>query len=127
MRVMFFYAFFCNIIKIKYFCTISLYYYKFLLSYIIDLSSFYRHMFLSNQLIAFSYHHLHLKQFFNFFSKILCFSLLNLCCIFNISLLFFMSSFWSSLRLSTSVLFFLNTLIDFQLELLLKKFYNLEI
>ena len=37
--------------------------------------------------------------------KTLCFSLLNLCCVFNISL-FFMNSFLSSLRLSTSISFF---------------------
>ena len=39
--------------------------------------------------------------------KTLCLSLLNLCCAFNISLLFFMDSFLSYLRRSTSIFFFL--------------------
>ena len=55
--------------------------------------------------------------------KTLCLSLLNLCCVFNISLLFFMNS----LGLSTPILFFLNGLFYFQFELLLNSFYNLEI
>ena len=45
----------------------------------------------------------------------------NLCCIFNISVLFFMNS----LKLSTSVLFFLNGSFYFQCKLLLNSFYNL--
>ena len=48
--------------------------------------------------------------------KTLCFSLLNLCCVFNIRLLFFMSSFLSSLELSASILFFLNDLFYFNLS-----------
>ena len=38
--------------------------------------------------------------------KTLFFSLLNLCCVFRVILIFFMNSFWSSLILSTSILFF---------------------
>ena len=42
--------------------------------------------------------------------KTLCLSLLNLCCIFNIDLLFFIISLLFSLLLSMSVLFFLDNL-----------------
>ena len=38
--------------------------------------------------------------------RALCFTLLNLCFFLNISLLFFMNSFWSSLRISTSISYF---------------------
>ena len=46
----------------------------------------------------------------------ICFSFLNLCCVFDISL-FFLNSFF----------FFRNGLFYFQFELLLKSFYNLKI
>ena len=56
----------------------------------------------------------------------LCFSLLNLGCVFNISFFFFMNSFWSFLRFSMLILFFLIGLFYFQFELLLNSFYNLQ-
>ena len=118
---MFFYVFFFNIIKIKHFCIVLLYcYIKFLLSYIPNLYSFQMHMFLSNQLTAFFYHHLNLKP-----SSVntLCLSLLYLCYVFSTSLLFFMNS----LGLSTSILFFSNGLFYFQFELFLNSFYNLKV
>ena len=46
--------------------------------------------------------------------KTLCLSFLNLCCVYNTSLLFFMNSFESS-RLSTSILFFSEWLILFSI------------
>ena len=52
--------------------------------------------------------------------KTLCFSLLNICCIFNIDLSFFINSFLFSLILSMPV-FYSET------ELLLNKFYNFQI
>ena len=51
----------------------------------------------------------------------LCFLLLNLCCDFNISLLFFINYLWFSWILFTSNLFFLIDLFYFQVELLLNK------
>ena len=42
-----------------------------------------------------------------------CLLVLNVCCDFKISLLFFMNSFWFSKRLSTSTLFFSNCFILF--------------
>ena len=55
-----------------------------------------------------------------------CISFLTFCCVFNISSIFFMNSFLSSLRLH-QFHFFLNGLFYFQFELLLYSFYNLEI
>ena len=56
--------------------------------------------------------------------KTLSLSLLNLCCVFNFSLLF-INSFWSS-RSSTSILFFLNDLFYFKFEMLLNSFIILK-
>ena len=54
--------------------------------------------------------------------KRLCLSLLSLCCVFSISLLFFMNSFWSSLRLSTSIFFFLKKFIFLSIWAVSKQF-----
>ena len=54
--------------------------------------------------------------------KTLCLSLLNLCGVFDINLLFFMNYLWYFLRLSTSISFFLDGVNYFQVELLLKIF-----
>ena len=59
--------------------------------------------------------------------KTLCFLLLNLCCVFNISLLFFMNCLLFSQKLFTLIDFFLNGLFRFQAELFLKSVYNLQI
>ena len=59
--------------------------------------------------------------------KTLCFLLLNLCCVFNISLLFFMNCLLFSQKLFTLIDFFLNGLFWFQAELFLKSVYNLQI
>ena len=58
--------------------------------------------------------------------KTLCLSLLNLCCVFNISL-FFTNTFLSSLRLLHQFSLFLNSLFFSLFELLLNSFYNFEI
>ena len=57
----------------------------------------------------------------------LCFLLLNLCCVFNISLLFFMNCLLFSQKLFTLIDFFLHGLFRFQAELFLKSVYNLQI
>ena len=56
--------------------------------------------------------------------KTLCLSLLNVCCVLNINLLFFMNSLWSSSKLSIPVSFFLDSLFYFQVEFLLNSFHN---
>ena len=56
-----------------------------------------------------------------------CLLVLNVCCDFKISLLFFMNSLWFSQRLSTSTYFFLVVLFYFQVGLLLNNVYNLQI
>ena len=56
--------------------------------------------------------------------KTLCCSLLNLCCVFNISFLAFMY-FLIFFKKSTTNYFFLNDLFYFLMELLLNSFYNL--
>ena len=60
--------------------------------------------------------------------EILCFSLLNLCCIFNIDLLFFYKFFLIFFNiLCINLLFFLHGLLCSQVELLLNSFYNFQI
>ena len=62
-------------------------------SFSLDLCLMFLQMFLSNQLIAFFYYHLNLKAILLIsLVKTLYISLLNLCCVFNINLLFFMIS-----------------------------------
>ena len=69
-----------------------------------------------------------LKAILTIFSiKTLCFSLLNLCCVFNINWLFFTNSLSSFLRLSLPILFFLDDSFYFQVELLLNSFYHFPI
>ena len=108
--IMFFYVFFCNLIKVKYFCIVLFIPFAYVSIQSIDcilLSSFKLKAILS--------------------VKTLCFSHLNLCCVFKINLLFFRNSFSSFLRLTTLFLvFLLNGLFYFQFELLINNFYNLE-
>ena len=84
------------------------------------------HILLSNQFIAFLYHHSKFKVIFLIsLVKILCLSLVKLCCVLNINLFFFKNSLSSFLRPSTSISFFLDGLFYFQAELLLNSFSNL--
>ena len=62
-----------------------------------------------------------------FFSKYLCFSLLNLYFGFNINSFFFMIFWWFSGRLSTLVYFLLAGLLYFQVKMPLNSVYNLYI
>ena len=57
----------------------------------------------------------------------LCLSLLKLCYIFDINFFLLLNSLSSPLTLFTSILFFLDGLFYFQVELLLSSFYNLQI
>ena len=92
--------------------------------YILNLCSFHMRMFLPNHKDCIFFSSFELKVILLVSSaKTLCLSLINFCCIFSISLLFFMNS----LKPSTSFFFFLNSLFYFQFELLKNSFYNLEI
>ena len=95
--------FLCNIIKFNHFCIVSLYcYIQSLLFHLLQLCLLHMYIFLLSQLIIFFYHHLKWKQSYYFYYyyyfyitssvKTLSFSLLNLCCVFNIYLFFFMNS-----------------------------------
>ena len=89
-----FYVFFCNIIKVKHFRIVLLYcYIWFFLSYILNLYSSYMHVSIKSIdciLLSSS----ELKAILLITSvKTICFSFLNLCCVFDISL-FFMNSFF---------------------------------
>ena len=105
--IMLFYVFFCNIIKVKLF----LYYFITLLELISSLlhtkSLFIPYTYGSIESIdCIILRWFELKAILLISSvKRLCFSLLSLCCVFNIIFWFFMNSFWSSLRLSISILF----------------------
>ena len=101
--IKFFYVFFCNIIKVKYFL------YRFIiLLHLISSFSFTRSLLVpykSTDCILLS--SFELKSILLIFSvKSLCLSLLNPCCVFNINLLFFMNSLLSFLRLSMLILFY---------------------
>ena len=92
--------------------------------HLLDLFTFHMHIFLSNQLIESSFE---LKAILLISSvKTLCFSLLNLGCIFNINLLFFYEFFMAYFKVMYIVSFFLNGLSYFQVELLPNSFYNLQ-
>ena len=54
--------------------------------------------------------------------RVLCFSLFNFSCAFNINLLLFMKFFWSSWRLSTLILFFSVRFILFSIRATSKQF-----
>ena len=113
-----FFVFFCNIIKVKHFlcCFILLH---LIYSFLHTTSLFipYAHVSTkSTDCILLS--SLELKTILLISSvKTLCLSLLNLCCVFSISLLFFYEFFLSSRR---------STLTEF-FEMLLNSFYNLDI
>ena len=107
--IMSFYVCFYNIINVKYFFIVLLYHYIWLFSFLHIRSLLVPYAYVSIQsidcilLLSFE-----LKAILLISSaKALCLSLLNPCCVFNISFFFFTKSFWSSLRLSTSVFFFL--------------------
>ena len=54
------------------------------------------------------------------------FSVLNLCCVFNINSLFYMNSLLFSIRLPMLNLFFLDNLFSFQFDLPLNDVYNIQ-
>ena len=122
--ILFSYFFLCNIIKVN----------KFLYSFIILLHLISSFLLTKSLLVPYGYISIEsidciLLSLFELRAvllissiKSLCLSLLDLCRVFNISLLFFMNS----LRLSTSIFFFLNGLFYFQFELLLNRSYSLE-
>ena len=92
--IMFFHVFFCNIIKVNHFV---LFYYIVTFSlffYLLDTWLYFLPSFELNAILLISS------------VKSLSHSLLNLYCVFNFNLLIFMSSLWSFLRISTSILFF---------------------
>ena len=69
-----------------------------------------------------------LKAILTIFSiKTLCFSLLNLCCAFNINWFNFVNSLSSFLRLSLPILLILDDSFFFQVELLLNSFHHFPI
>ena len=110
--IKFLYVSFCYIIKGKHFCIVLLNcYVQFFLSYILDCFLLVLCAYVSTDLI----HCILLSSFelksilLALSAKILCLSLLNLCCVFNTSLLCFMNS----LILSTSILFFSKWFISF--------------
>ena len=116
--------------KLIIFWIVLLYWYiQSLIFHSLDYFSFHINMLLSNQLTAFFYHHLNLKQSYWFFSvKILCFSLLNLCFVFDINLLFLINSLFSFVAKETLyVNLFVDGLLYSQVELLLNSFYNFQI
>ena len=91
--------------KLIIFCIVLLdCYIKSFLYHLLNLCLFHVHMFLSTDCILLSL--VELKAILWISSvKILCLSLWNLCCIFNIALLF-VNSLWFSLILSASILLF---------------------
>ena len=98
--------FFGNIIKVKHFYNVSLY------CYLLFFSLHSRFLLVSYAYVSIEPIDCMLLSTFELKAillvssvKILCFPLLNLCCVLNISL-FFMNCLWSSLRLSTPFLFF---------------------
>ena len=119
MWIMFFYVFFCNIIKVNHFlyCFITL-------LHLISSFSLTRSLLLPNshvsmdQAIAFFYHHLTLNQYFINLNqlissvKTLYLSLLNLCCVFNFDF-FSYEFFMIFLVLSMLIIFFLLIFIIF--------------
>ena len=115
---MFFYVFFCNIIKVNHFL------YRFItLLHLISSFSLTRSLLLPNshvsmdQAIAFFYHHLTLNQYFINLNqlissvKTLCLSLLNLCCVFNFD--FFSYEFFMIFLVLSMLIFFLLIFIIF--------------
>ena len=87
--IMLFYVFFGNIVKVKHFCIVLLYYYvSFFCSYILDLCLFHMHMHIESvDYIILSSLEL-LAILLTTSVKTLCLSLLNICCVFNIGLFF---------------------------------------
>ena len=122
-RIMFFYVFFCDIIKVNHF----LHYFIILLHLV---SSFLHIKYLNVSIESIDWillSLLALNVILNSSLNTWCFLLLNLFFIFNINLLLFISSVWFSLKISLLTSFFLNSLFYFQCELLLNNFYNLQI
>ena len=127
--IMLFYVSFCNIIKVNQFlyCFIVLSYISSSLS--LSKSLLVRYAYVSLEsidcilLLLFE-----LKGILLISSvKTLCFSLLNLCCIFNINLLLFIISLWFSLIYQCQSYFFLDNLFYSQVKLLINSFHNFQI
>ena len=127
---MFLYVFFYNIIKINFlYCFIILLH--LISSFLHTRSSLFLYVYVSIESIScILLSSFELEAILSISSvKSLCFSLLNLCCVFSISLFFyeFCMIFFKTVRLYTSILFFLDGLFCFRVELLLISFYNLQI
>ena len=92
----------------------------------LNLSSFHMHIFLSNLLIGFF---LSSFELIDFLSKNMLLFTSNICCVFSITLLFFLNSSRSSLKLPTSILFIYFWIVSFifSLSCFLNSFDNLEI
>ena len=126
--IMFFSVFFCNIIKVNHF----LYDFIILLHLISSFST--------TRTLLVTYAHVSIKSIdcillssFELKAILLVSSvkplrlpLLNLCCVFNIDLPFFINSLWFSLIRSNQLYFFQDDLFYSQVELLLNSFYNFE-
>ena len=101
-------CFFCNIIKVNNFFVLSFILLHLVFSFLHIKSFFILYAYVStekvdcNLLPSFELKAISLISTV----KILCFSLLNLCCVFNINLLFFMNSSWFYLGLSILAIFF---------------------
>ena len=123
-----FYVFFCYIIKVKHFCDFFIILLHLMSSFLHSRSLLIPCAYVSIESID----RILLSSFeieailLNSSVKAFCFSLLNLCYVFSISLLFFMNSYLTSLRLPISNLFFLNGLVYFRFERLLNIFHNLQ-
>ena len=126
---MFFYVFFCNFIKVNHFL------YRFNIFYYIQSLLFH---FVGSLLIPYGYVSIEsidcillssfeLKAVLSISSvKTLCLSLLNLCCVLDIDLLFFINfyEFFNTIYVNFFY-FFLDNLFYSQVELLLNSFHNL--
>ena len=127
--IIFFYVFFYNIIKVNHFLYCFIILLLLISSFSLTRTLLVPYAYVSIESIdCILLSSFELKAILLISSVKTCFSLLNLCYVFNVDLLFFMNSLWSSLRLSTSIFyFFLNGLFYFQFELLLHRFHNLQI
>ena len=136
---MFFYDFFCDIIKVTHYCIVLLFsYIKSLPFHLLDLCLFHMDIFLLNQLIVFFLSSFELKanllissvksNVFISSVKTLSLSLLNICCVFNFFTVFYeLNSLWPFLDNLCQFYFFLNNLFYYQVELLPSSFYNLQV
>ena len=126
--IMFFYVFFCNIIKVNHFLYRFIILLHLISSFSLTRSLLFSYAYISIESIdCILLSSFELKAILLISSvKTLCFSLLNLCCVFNIDLLFLMNFYHFFLSLSMFI-FFLDILFYYQVELLLNSFYNFQI